>query len=104
MDIRAAVLLEPGRVELREVARPSIGPDDVLVAPRAIGLQAARSAGIEAGASVVVLGAGPIGLMILQAARIRGATTLIAVDVAERPLAMAARLGATATLDGRSGE
>ena len=40
--------------------------------------------------------------MVLQAARIRGATTLIAVDVAEPRLAMARQLGATAALDGRS--
>jgi L-iditol 2-dehydrogenase len=78
--------------------------DGAMIEPFAIGLQAVRSAGVEPGASVVVLGAGPIGLMILQAARIRGATTLIAVDVAERPLAMARELGATATLDGRGGD
>src|SRR5439155_5398383 len=78
--------------------------DGALIAPCAIGLQAVKSAGVEPGASVAGLGAGPIGLMILQAARIRGATTLIAVDVAERPLAMARQLGATATLDGRSSD
>src|SRR5439155_6793273 len=78
--------------------------DGALIAPCAIGLQAVKSAGVEPGASVAGLGAGPIGLMVLQAARIRGATTLIAVDVAERPLAMARQLGATATLDGRAGD
>src|SRR5439155_26534797 len=78
--------------------------DGALIAPCAIGLQAVKSAGVEPGASVAGLGAGPIGLMILQAARIRGATTLIAVDVAERPLAMARQLGATAALDGRPGQ
>ena len=35
--------------------------DGAMIEPFAIGLQAARSAGVEPGASVVVLGAGPIG-------------------------------------------
>jgi L-iditol 2-dehydrogenase len=78
--------------------------DGAMIEPFAIGLQAVKSAGVGTGASVVVLGAGPIGLMILQAARIRGATTLIAVDVADRPLAMARALGATAALDARAGD
>src|SRR5581483_9029081 len=77
--------------------------DGAMIEPFAIGLQAVKSAGVATGDAVVILGAGPIGLMILQAARIAGATTLIAVDVAERPLAMARRLGATAALDGRAG-
>ncbi len=77
--------------------------DGAMIEPFAIGLQAVKSAGVATGDAVVILGAGPIGLMILQAARIAGATTLIAVDVAERPLAMARRLGATAALDGQAG-
>jgi L-iditol 2-dehydrogenase len=75
--------------------------EGAMIEPFAIGLQAVKSAGVRTGEAVVVLGAGPIGLMILQAARIAGAATLISIDVAERPLALAARLGATATLDAR---
>jgi L-iditol 2-dehydrogenase len=78
--------------------------DGAMIEPFAVGLEAVKRAGVRTGDSVVVLGAGPIGLMILQAARIAGATTLISVDVAERPLAMASQLGATAVLDGRTGE
>ena len=76
--------------------------DGAMIEPFAVGLEAVKRAGVATGDSVVVLGAGPIGLMVLQAARIAGATTLIAIDVAERPLAMAGQLGATAVLDGRS--
>src|SRR5688572_2140772 len=36
--MRAAVLVEAGRVEMRDLARPEVGPDDVLVAPRAVGI------------------------------------------------------------------
>ena len=75
--------------------------DGAMIEPFAVALQAVSSAGIGHGDSVVIMGAGPIGLMILQAARIRGATNLISVDIAERPLAMAKTLGATATLDAR---
>lgn len=75
--------------------------DGAMIEPFAIGLQAVKSAGIATGDSVVVLGSGPIGLMIAQAARIQGATEIIVVDIAERPLAIARQLGATATLDGR---
>jgi L-iditol 2-dehydrogenase len=77
--------------------------DGAMIEPFAIGLQAVKSAGVEAGQSVVVLGAGPIGQMILQSARIRGATTLIAVDVAERPLELARQLGAH-PVNGRSSD
>lgn len=67
--------------------------DGAMIEPFAIGLQAVESAGIQPGQSVVVLGAGPIGLMVLQAARIRGAGTVVAVDVSPRALEMAVRLG-----------
>lgn len=75
--------------------------EGAMVEPLAVGLQATRSAGVGPGESVVVLGAGPIGLMILQAARVHGASTVIAVDVEPGPLEMARRLGAHATLNAR---
>ena len=77
--------------------------DGAMIEPFAVALQAVSSAGVGHGDSVVIMGAGPIGLMILQAARIRGATNLISVDIAERPLAMATSLGATTTIDAREG-
>lgn len=70
-----------------------------MVEPFAVGLQAAKSAGIRPGESAAALGAGPIGLMVLQAARIHGATTLIAIDVEESALRAAERMGATAALN-----
>ena len=75
--------------------------DGAMIEPFAVGLQAAKSAGVAPGDSVVVMGAGPIGLMVLQAARIHGATTLIAVDLEARPLELAKQLGATAAFDAR---
>ncbi|HEY3080685.1 MAG TPA: hypothetical protein VGM69_12390 [Chloroflexota bacterium] len=34
--MRAAVLVAPGRVEVRDRPEPSLGSDDALVAPRAV--------------------------------------------------------------------
>ncbi|MBX6771631.1 MAG: NAD(P)-dependent alcohol dehydrogenase [Chloroflexi bacterium] len=75
--------------------------EGAMIEPLAVGLQAAHEAGVAPGQTVVVLGAGPIGLMILQAARIRGAGPLIAIDLADRPLEMARRLGADFTVNPR---
>ena len=52
----------------------------------AIALQGVRKATIELGESVVVIGAGLIGLLALQLARASGALPAIAVDLDERRL------------------
>jgi threonine dehydrogenase-like Zn-dependent dehydrogenase len=54
--------------------------------------------------SIAVFGAGTIGLMALQAARLAGATTTLVLDVDAGRLEIAKRLGATATLDPRTAE
>jgi S-(hydroxymethyl)glutathione dehydrogenase/alcohol dehydrogenase len=50
---------------------------------------------VEAGASVVVLGAGGVGLNVIQGAKIAGAAHVLAIDVNKNRLAMAAQFGAT---------
>lgn len=52
--------------------------------------------------SVVVLGAGSVGLSAIMAAKAVGATTIVAVDLNPERLALAAELGATLTIDGRT--
>ena len=47
--------------------------------------------------SVLLYGAGPIGLLLLQALRHRGAGQIVVVDKQANRLALAAQLGATAT-------
>jgi L-iditol 2-dehydrogenase len=55
---------------------------------------------IQPGEHVAIIGAGgPIGLMHLQLTRRRGAAHVIAVDLSEQRLRIAAGLGATATLN-----
>jgi Zn-dependent alcohol dehydrogenase len=60
---------------------------------------AVRDAGIGAGASVVVLGAGGVGLNAVQGAAVAGAGEVIAIDVSAAKLATAAALGATQGID-----
>jgi Zn-dependent alcohol dehydrogenase len=50
-------------------------------------------ADVAAGSSVVVVGAGGVGLSTMMGARVRGATTVIAVDVLARKLDKAIELG-----------
>ena len=59
-----------------------------------------RTARIEPGSVVCVLGAGGIGLSAIQAARIAGAGRVFAVDVSEAKLEVARQLGATDTING----
>lgn len=54
-----------------------------------------NAAQVKAGSSVVVLGAGGVGLNVVQAARISGAEKIIVVDINADKLAMAQQFGAT---------
>ena len=60
-----------------------------------------RTAAIEPGSSVAVWGCGGVGLATIQAARLAGAATIVAVDTRAEKLELAARLGATATVEAR---
>lgn len=65
-----------------------------LLEPASIGTHAANRAPMSNNDTVVVIGAGTIGLFILQAARLRGAAKVIAVDINEFRLNVAKKLGA----------
>lgn len=54
-----------------------------------------NNAKLRIGESVVVFGAGGVGLNIIQAARLAGAHPIIAVDIYENRLALARKMGAT---------
>ncbi len=64
------------------------------VEPLAVGMQAVKLARLEPGDSVVVLGAGPIGLMAVCAARAAGAGEVTAVDLVPMRLEAALEMGA----------
>ena len=61
--------------------------------PVAIGVQGCRRGAVDEEDTVLVLGAGPIGLAIVEVARARGAT-VYATDISDERLATAADLGA----------
>jgi len=65
-----------------------------LLEPVSIGVHAANRTAISASDTVVVIGAGTIGLFILQAARIKGAKRIIVCDINEFRLEVARKLGA----------
>jgi threonine dehydrogenase-like Zn-dependent dehydrogenase len=72
-----------------------------LVEPYAIALHAVRRSPPELNDSVVVLGAGMIGLAVTQCLSKTGCRQLLVVDVAPDRLALAAKLGATCTINAR---
>ena len=57
-----------------------------------------NSARLKAGSSAVVLGAGGVGLSVIQGAKISGAAMVIAIDINENRLRLAAEFGATHTI------
>lgn len=67
--------------------------------PLAVCLHGVSRAGPLLGADVAVMGAGPIGALTIMAARRAGAARITAVDLAEFPLAAAARAGADETVN-----
>lgn len=56
---------------------------------------------VEAGSSFAVFGAGAVGLAAVMAAKVAGATTIIAVDVTPSRLTLALELGATHVINSR---
>ncbi len=67
----------------------------VLAEPLAVGLHAVRRGRLQRGEAVAILGAGPIGLSVLQAARALGARTFV-TDLREDRMEFARRFGADA--------
>ncbi len=73
--------------------------EGALVEPLAVGMHAAIQGNVKLGDSVVILGAGTIGLVTLLACKAYGATEITVVDVLPKRLEYAKKLGATATIN-----
>jgi L-iditol 2-dehydrogenase len=71
-----------------------------LIEAVSIAVHAAKITGIQPGDSAVVIGAGMIGLLAVQALRVYGCSKIVAVDLEESKLALARSLGADETLLG----
>lgn len=73
--------------------------EGALVEPLAVGMHAALQGGVKLGDSVVILGAGTIGLVTLLACKAYGATDITVVDVIPKRLEYAKKLGATTVIN-----
>lgn len=69
-----------------------------------VAVHAVNRTPIELGDSAVIVGSGMIGLLVIQAAKLAGCSTIIAVDLNEQRLELAKELGATATINAGSGD
>jgi L-iditol 2-dehydrogenase len=85
-------------------ALPDSVSDDAgaMMEPLSVGVWACRKARLVGGEHVLVTGAGPIGLLAMQAALALGATAVTVTDVSPHRLELARRTGATTVLDLRS--
>ncbi len=70
-----------------------------LCEPLSVGIAAVRKARLDAGARVLIAGAGPIGIVVAQVARAYGATELVVSDPDATRRARAEDFGATTVLD-----
>src|ERR1035437_7896765 len=75
-----------------------------LVEPLSIAFHAARRTPLALNDTAVVVGAGMIGLALIQTLRVAGRGRMIAADIAQDKLALAAKLGATHTVDCADGK
>jgi L-idonate 5-dehydrogenase len=75
-----------------------------LAEPLAVAMHAVNRAGEVRGRDVLVNGAGPIGSLVVAAAKYAGAATVMAADVAAAPLTIAQAMGADEMINIGAGE
>lgn len=76
--------------------------EGALVEPLAVGLHACKQGGVGLGDSVVILGSGCIGLVTLLSAKAMGASNVIVVDLFDKRLEFAKKLGANHVINART--
>lgn len=89
-------LKDPVNCFIRSEAPPEVG---VLAEPFTVGVHSALRANVQLGDTVIVQGAGPIGLMCMIAAKLSGAARLIVIGGPAARLELAKKLGAHITID-----
>jgi L-idonate 5-dehydrogenase len=70
--------------------------------PFAVTLHAVGRGGNVLGRRVLVTGSGPIGVLVVAAARLAGAAQVVVTDLFDEPLAIAERMGATRVVNVKS--
>lgn len=73
-----------------------------MVEPLAVAVHAVDLSNIREGDTALVVGAGTIGLLVLQAARLAGCSAVYVVDVDPSRLELASQLGATAVINAKT--
>ena len=94
---RQRIVIEPSQA-YRLADRVS-DAEGSMAEPLSVALHAARRAGPLLGKQVLVTGCGPIGALLVVAARRAGATRIVATDVNNAPLRSAAKVGADETIN-----
>lgn len=69
-----------------------------VIEPAAVAWHAAKRAGDLSGKRILVIGAGPIGALLVASARALGAAEIVAVDLHEQAMNIARQVGATRTI------
>ncbi|XP_017795790.1 PREDICTED: sorbitol dehydrogenase-like isoform X2 [Habropoda laboriosa] len=72
--------------------------EGALLEPLSVGVHACKRANISIGSKVLILGAGPIGLLSLLVAKTMGASQIVITDLLQSRLNLAKKLGADETL------
>lgn len=96
VDVARAMAAELPLSKLPPTDKPERG---VFLALAGVALNATHDANVKLGDTVVVSGLGVIGQLIVQLARLNGATTVIGVDPVAARRELAETYGATATID-----
>jgi threonine dehydrogenase-like Zn-dependent dehydrogenase len=79
---------------------PGVEPElGALAEPLSCAIHAVERGGLRPADSVAIVGAGALGLLVLQVARLSGATTIIVSEPDPTRRALAERLGATRSVD-----
>ena len=93
---RHVVVPDAALHELPDTIPAEIG---AAIEPLAVAVWAVERAQVQPGHRVLITGAGPIGLLVAQVAAARGASEIVMTDVNDRRLAVAAKFGATRTIN-----
>lgn len=96
-------LVHPANLDFRLPDELSLD-EGALVEPASVATHAVEMAGSLPGRTVVVLGSGAAGLMVPVVARMAGARCVVAVDLQQRRLDKALRLGAGAAVNAREAD
>jgi (R,R)-butanediol dehydrogenase/meso-butanediol dehydrogenase/diacetyl reductase len=98
----SAIAIDASRIF--PVARPLSDIEAAMLEPATVAVHAVRRTDIRLGDLVVVLGAGPIGLLVAQSARAAGAGFVLVVEPEATRRELARAVGADAVIDPRAVE